>query len=62
MLDDFSASTATDARRFGASLAASAALYGALATAAILATAVVREAVVEDDMVSVTFAPPPPEP
>jgi protein TonB len=63
VLDDFSASTATDVRRFGASLAASAALYGAIATGVILATAVVREAVVEEDLLTVAFAPPPaPEP
>jgi hypothetical protein len=53
VLDDFSGSTATDARRFGASLAASVALYGAIATGVVLATAVVREAVVEDELLTV---------
>ncbi len=59
MLDDFSARPLTDAKRFGASLAASAALYGAIATGVILATAVAREVVVEEDLLAVTFAPPP---
>lgn len=63
MLDDFSASTVTDARRFGVSLAASLALYGSVATGVVLASAVVREVVVEEELLSVTFAPPPaPEP
>lgn len=59
MLDDFSAPTSTDARRFGASLAASLAVYGALATGVILASAVVREVALEEDLLEVSFAPPP---
>jgi protein TonB len=63
VLDDFSASHATDVKRFGASLAASVALYGAVATGVVLASAVVRQVVVEEELLTVTFAPPPaPEP
>jgi protein TonB len=63
VLDDFSASNATDVKRLGASLAASVALYGAVATGVVLASAVVRHVAVEEELLTVTFAPPPaPEP
>jgi periplasmic protein TonB len=60
MLDDFSKTNTQGARRFGASLAASVALYGSVGAGVVAASAVARHVVVQEELVQVEFAQPPP--
>lgn len=67
MLDDFKASRGGTGR-WGASLVASAVLYGAVGAGVVAASSVAHHALVEDELVQVEFAPlpeaelPPPPP
>lgn len=62
MLDDFDKSGAAGRGRFGVSLAASVVVFGSISTAVVVASAMVRHVIVEEELVQVEFAAPPPPP
>lgn len=62
MLDDFGKSGAAGRGRLGASFAVSVVVFGAISTAVVVASAMVRRTIAEEELVQVEFAPPPPPP
>jgi protein TonB len=62
MLDDFGKGGTAGRGRLGVSLAVSVVVFAAISTAVVVASAMVRSTFVEEDLVQVEFAPPPPPP
>ncbi|UJR82515.1 energy transducer TonB [Sandaracinus amylolyticus] len=65
MLDDFGKSGSGGRGRFGVSLGAAVLVFGSISGAVVAASAMVRQVVLEEELVQVEFAPPPeaaPEP